>query len=797
LHKILPTLLILIGLNFSPIFAQDRPSISGKITETGSGQAIIGANIQCHSLDNPTKKIGLITAADGSYVLGLNFGEYSLKISAIGYETLNSSFVFNEKNKLFNFSLKPSTTALQEVEVQTQRNIMTLEADKRIFNLSADLTNRGANASEVLANIPSVQVDPDGAIKLRGSESVRILIDGKPSGLASLKGGGGLQNLPANLIDRVEIITNPSARYEAEGQGGIINIILKKDQRKGFNGFLESIAGLPTNLGYGMGLNYRVQKLNFFINYGLSYRNAPNIGSVNQQLLGDNPLQTTIERVGSLQGLNNNIRGGIDYFFSETSMLTASYLFKRSDAKRITDLQYWDYLQANLTAYTQRNQTEVEDEPNSEYSLNFKKDFKTKGHAFTADFKYIDNWERSNQTFTQKAFFGLNKVNQNESYVQKSLNDEFERNWIGQLDYQKPITAQGKVELGLRSSIRDMVNDFFVRQLNPNGSLSDVPGLVNYFVYDENITAAYALMAHKNKKWNYQVGLRAENSYIKTELKNTNQTNLRNYTNLFPSMSIGYNFHTESQLQFSYSRRIKRPLYNDLSPFMTFADNRNFFSGNPNLNPEFTHALEVIYLKNYNKGSFSSTLFSRNTTNKIQSLRNIDSNGNSTTLPVNLNQENSQGLEIISTFQPNKHWKADANLTYFWAQVNGKNINPGYVRDLSSWVTRANTKYTFTNKLEVQLRANYEARQKTIQGYRLPIAYADLALSKDILKNKGALTFTITDLFNSRIQRFQFESENFTTKSVSQYRRRQFNLSLLYKINPQKSTKKAKSLLEE
>ena len=497
---------------------------------------------------------------------------------------------------------------------------MELALDKKIFNVGKDLANAGGTASDILSNIPSVSVDGEGNVKLRGSDNVRILIDGKPSGLVSFKGGAGLQQLQGSLVDKVEVITNPSARYEAEGMSGIINIVLKKDRRQGFNGSFDLIAGNPDNFGAGANVNYRKDKINFFLNYALAYRLQPGRSKTYQEVY-DGPTTRILEQTnkGRMRAANNSINGGLDYYFDDKNIFTASYLWRRSDARRITDNNYKDYINSlsNLYNTTDRQQDETEDEPNSEYALSYKRSFEKKGHELLIDARYLDYWEHSDQTFTQKSVFADGIINKVNSRTQKSLNDETEKQWLFSADYVQPFGKEGKYELGVRSSFRDMSNDFFVTEQDSMGIYLPLDSLNNNFLYDENINAAYAIIGNKIKRFSYQFGLRAEQTDIKTTLAQTNESNPRNYANLFPSAHFTYKLANENSLQISYSRRVRRPRYNDLSPFVTFSDNRNFFSGNPDLNPEFTDAYDLGHVKFFEKGSFASSLYYRYTTGKL------------------------------------------------------------------------------------------------------------------------------------------------------------------------------------
>jgi ferric enterobactin receptor len=786
-----------------PVLAQ-QGKVTGKVADVQGEGPLAFSSVRI--LDKISKKLvgGGLSDEQGKFTIAVPFGTYVASIEYVGYKAFETeAFELSKSSANYDFGvlkISGSSKSLDEVEVRAEKSSMELSLDKRVFNVGKDLANTGGNASDVLMNIPSVQVDPEGGVKLRGSDNVRILIDGKPSGLVSFKGGSGLQTLQANMIEKVEVITNPSARYEAEGMAGIINIILKKDKNQGFNASIEAVAGNPTNYGLGANLNYRHRKVNFFVNYGLTYRVSPNVSFLEQSVFDANSVRlSTQEREGTLEGFNNNIRGGLDYYFSEKDILTASYLFKRSDAHRITDIVYTDYLgsKANKTLSTFRQQDETEDEPNSEYTLSYKKEFAKKGQGLSAEVKFIDNWERSNQLFTQNAFLTNGNPESAESLVQNSLNDEFEKNWIYQLDYQQPIGKDGRFETGIRTSFRDMVNDYVVNQKNNNGIFEPLPGLINYFIYNENISALYGIYGNKKKHWSYQLGLRAENTDVKTTLRQTNQTNPRQYLNLFPSAHLSYELTKNNSFQLSYSKRVRRPFYNDLSPFSTFADSRNFFSGNPNLDPEFTDAFEIGHLNYFAKGSFSSSVYYRNTKDKIQTLRLVDSRGFATTQPKNLNGEQALGAEFTSQLTASKWWRMDATVNFFKANIDGTNLDESYLKELYSWFARYSTRFSLPQDLDLQLRANYEARQKTVQGIRLPLYYFDLSGSKDILNRKATITLNATDIFNTRKLRQKTEGDNFISEGWGQFRRRQVNLSFSYRINQVKNTRKNKTLIEE
>ncbi|MFL0683995.1 MAG: TonB-dependent receptor domain-containing protein [Algoriphagus aquaeductus] len=773
----------------NPVFAQQRGRIKGVILDKTSTDPLPFATIGVYT-EKDSLVGGGISDENGKYQVDLPLGKFYALVEFMGYEAVKTpAFSLTRENPILDLgsqSLSTTASDLNEVVVQGEKTIMELSLDKRIFNVGKDLANAGGNASDILMNLPSVAVDPEGNVRLRGSTNVRILIDGKPSGLVSFKGSSGLRQLPANMVERVEVITNPSARYEAEGMAGVINIILKKDSKQGFNGSFEVITGYPLNLGFTTNLNYRHKRINWFINYGLSTRRQPGISELYQEVYNEDGSTSLLLQNNSLdlKTLNNNLRGGLDYYFNENSILTLSYLWRRSDAHRILDIRYEDYLNTtnNYLGYSLRRQDETEDEPNKEAIINYKRNFGKKGHELTASFTYLNYWERSDQIYTEYAFTPQGTAIPTRDLVQTSLNDEYENQYLLQMDYVKPFASKGKLETGLRTSFREMENDYLVQEKNESGDFVTIPGLDNIFLYDENILAAYGIVGNETGKWSYQAGLRAEHTDVNTILVETNVQNPRKYTNLFPSAHLTYNVTEENAFQLSYSRRVRRPVYNDLSPYVTLSDQRNFFSGNPDLDPEFTDAFELGHIKFFDRATVFSTVYFRNTVDKIERIRRVNDNGFSETAPFNLTGEKSYGVEFSGDYRPTEWWKLDFNANFFHARIDASNIGQPEIRTTYSWLFRQTSRFTFGNGWDIQARANYEARQRTAQGVRKGIFFMDLSASKRVLQERGTLILNITDVFNTRINRYITEGFNFLTIGESQMIRRQTNLTFAYRI---------------
>lgn len=781
--------IILLSIAFPFILSAQTSKIKCAVIDANSSTPLSYATIQLMNNDDQLIDGGM-TDMNGKFEIDVAYGNYYLLIDFIGYEqSKTEQFELTQATEIHDLgsiSLASIAQILNEVTVQAEKSSMEIAFDKKVFNVGKDLGNAGGSAVDILSNVPTVIVDGSGAVRLRGSNNVRILIDGKPSALTSFEGGQGLQQLQASMIESIEVITNPSARYEAEGMAGIINIVLKKERKNGFNGAFEATTGHPLNLGLGANMNYRHKRVNFFINYGLNYRIIPSIYDIYQEVYSnDTTFISTQEYDGEHIGFFNNIRGGLDYFLTDQDIFTLSYYYSRAKGNRLTDLRYDDFINSrnNLSSYTLRTQDEDEIEPISEYVLSYKKLFNRKDHELNAEVRYFDHWEESDQIYTQNTFFPDGSPDTANDLIQTSINDEFETQLLAQVDYVHPFGEEGRFEAGIRNSFRDMNNDFVVSEQNEDGVLVPLPGLDNNFIYKENISAVYGIYANKFQRFSYQIGLRAEWTDIETILEETNEKNPRRYGNLFPSAHLTYDLPNDHALQLSYSYRIRRPVYNDLSPYVTLSDNRNFFSGNPDLNPEFSDVIELGHIKYFDKGSFASTLYYRHTDDKIERIRLVDKDGFSNTQPYNLIREDAYGLEFISSLKAAKWWKLDWSLNVFGATVDGSNIDEGFTAETFSWFTRATNRFTLPQNTMLQLRANFEAPQNIAQGKRKALYFIDIAINKKIWNDRGSINLNVTDVFNSRITRTALEGATFITERDQQRIQRQINLTLSYRIN--------------
>jgi len=788
------TILSFILLSFSAqtLWAQST-KVSGKLIDAKSKEPLAYANVSVFDA-NEELVTGTVTPESGIFQFQVPRGEYTLRLQFISYKTVNKQLVADQKEvDLGTIGLNEDVNQLSEVEVQAKRPQMEMKLDKRVFNVSEDLSNIGGNAESLLDNLPSVTVDIEGNVSLRGSGNVRILIDGRPSGLVGISGGSALRQIQTDQIERVEVITNPSARYEAEGNAGIINIIMKKEKKGGFNGSVSTNLGYPTVAGVNSNINYRKGNVNLFGSYGIAYRENFGGGYIDQEFTPeDTTYSTYVDRERERSGLSQNARFGLDYSFNENTTLTGSFLYRISDENNLSYNYYDDYDgidrdSRELVRRSVRIQDEQEDEEVLEYDLNFTKTFGgNDDHKLTADFQYRNNTETEDSDLRNERFV-FSRDQFVDSIQQRSLIDEFSENILMQANYVKPIGETRSFEAGWRSTLRTITNEYEVTQ-NVEGQEQDsvLSDFTNDFVYNENVHAIYAIYNSEFDKFTYQVGLRAELTDITTRLKTpVDTTNARDYLNLFPSVFMTYEFNKLHTIQASYSRRFDRPGFRSLNPFSNFNDDRNIRIGNPNLNPEFTDSYEVGLVNNFSDATLYSGLYYRRTTGVTERINTVI-DGITYAQPQNLAERNSIGIENNYSHDLNDWWRLNGNLNVYYSETYGVVNETVFEAETFTASGRATSQMSFGNDFDFQLSAFYRAPQQTTQGTRKAFYMVDLGFSKEIFNKKGTLALNVRDLLNSRKWRTTTSGEDFFYDSEFQWRTTTVTLSFDYRINSNK-----------
>ncbi|MDI1307171.1 MAG: outer membrane beta-barrel family protein [bacterium] len=765
-----------------------KVKVSGKVIEKVSKQPLEYATITFINAKNPKALAGGITNAKGEYSIDVTPGIYDVKIEFISFKPTEI------KQKSIQGNIDLGTTALvedanqlNEVVVRAEKSTVEIKLDKKVYNVGQDMMVKGGTVSDVLDNVPSVSVDTEGNVSLRGSDNIRILIDGRPSNAINI--AEALRQIPADAIDKVEVITNPSARYDAEGGSGLINIILKKGKNQGLNGTFIASTGVPETYGLSTNLNYKTEKLNYFTTAGYNHRTNEGGGLTNSEYFNtDGTPKSFLEENRDTKRTSDGFNGkaGIEWVISPTTFWTNSINYQKNsgDTRDLINYNNFDAAHAFTNASFRLNNGNTGSQ-NVEYSSNLIKNFNDKGHKLTVDGSISRNTDDSNSLITATNDFN------------NTLNNQVQKQVQLQADYVLPIGKGSQFEAGYKGSFGDLNNKYYV--LDDQGAT--IPSLSNTLQYKENINAIYTQYGFKVNKFSYLFGLRWEDTNIQVNLLDTNVFNTKKYNNLFPSAFISYEISKQSNFTASYSKRLSRPRGRFMNPATNYSSNINIFQGNPDLDPSLTDKYDIGYIKRWDKITFNTSAYFEDTKDVFSFVRSPtgeDVNGIPVILsrPINLGKEQKFGFEFTLNYTPFKWWKLNSNFNLYNVKTTGENsytdandvvVTQNLDNQANSWFARINSKLTLPHKIDWQLTAMYNGPQNTAQGKNLGQFGMNTAFSKDILKDKATVAFNISDIFNSRIMKSYTHLEGQTSYSEMQFRKRQFNLSFTYRFNKAKN----------
>jgi outer membrane receptor protein involved in Fe transport len=774
--------------------------IYGKVVDSAD-KPIADASIILlqNTFDSSSKKMkqilfkGATTKDNGDFDFGdLPLFGITMKISAVGYKNFEEKISFQPKapagstsgnnqmqqmgnmmsaldKDLGNIKLKPDANQLKAVTVTTTVSSLKMDIDKKTFNVEKDIASSGGTAIDVMKNVPSVQIDIDGNVKLRNA-TPQIYIDGRPTTLS-------LDQIPADAIQSVEVITNPSAKYDASGgNAGILNIVLKKNKKTGYNGNL--MAGVDSKGGYNTGGNFNVRqgKINLSAAVNLNSRRGSSTGTTDQQYFFDtidvNNFQSTVSK-------NNGQfvfgRLGLDYFVTNRTTISLAGIkvhgeFKNDELGNITT----DSIFNSHIFHFSGDRTSTGDRTFNANGLQFGlvHNFVKEGEQLTADGNYFAGKNGGNTLYTNNSFEST--TNTEKSITQQQISDGTNKFFTIQTDYTNPLTKKTKLEAGLRAQINKLENNNETLNLF-NGQTSKVPGTAIEYHNTNNVYAAYADVTSSIKNFGYELGLRAERSDYSGVLNSTQNFTNKYPISLFPSVFLSQKLKNRQELQANFSRRINRPNFFQLIPYTDRSDSLNITRGNPDLVPEFTNSFEVSYSKTYGKNnSFLASLYYKYTTNLI--TRFLDTEYNASLQKnelintyVNANSAYSYGAEFTSVNYVTKWWDFNLNVNLYKSKINTDNLGLASQDALLSWFGKWNNNFKLPSNFSIQLSANYQSKtnlpvntggrgfgppsqaQSSSQGYILPFWSADIAVKKTFLKNQAAaITLSMSDIFRTR-----------------------------------------------
>ncbi|RME96355.1 MAG: TonB-dependent receptor, partial [Bacteroidetes bacterium] len=745
--RFLGCLFLVLGSIGSLVGQEQSFMVSGRVVEASSQLPIEFATVLITDPLTKASLAGTTTDVQGRFGLEVGQADFVLEVSFIGFQkaTITEYEVRNGKVQLGDIALQINSQLLDEVTVRAEKSSTQFELDRRVFNVGKDLSSTGASVLEVLNNVPSVNVDIEGQISLRGSNGVQILINGKPSVLASEQ-GNALSTITAEMIDRIEVITNPSAKYEAEGTAGIINIVLKKDERKGLNGSATLNLGEPANHSFGLSLNRRTDHFNLFSQLGVGRRELPReVESINRNLLTGHAIASE-----GLEFRNEsffNLILGTDYHINDLNVLTLSGFFAYEIEDQPSET-FFESIDANndLTSAWRRTETTEATNPKWQYELQYKKDFEdSEDHVLL--FSALGNFFGKEQSsdFLDVTLAGAPRDAEQETRTefQEAIN-------TFKLDYTKPFGEAFTLETGAQYVINEVSNDFAVSTLIGEEWVPDL-SQTNIFEYDQKVFGLYSTGAYEGDQWGLKLGLRLEDTDLRTTLVTTQENNRQRFTNLFPSLHSSCKVTKAFSVQAGYSRRIFRPRLWDLNPFFNIRNNFNIRTGNPALLPEFTDSYELSSIWIQSKTTFNFTVYYRYTTDVVERLSTFE-DGVTFTRPQNIGTNQSTGLEINGKYQPTRWltFNGDLNYNSFRREGQWQDLNFDFAAD--QWSGKLTSKIKLPKDFDLEFTGHYRSAVETVQGRRAGNQWLDLGMRKKLLNGKGVINFSVRDLFVSRIE---------------------------------------------
>jgi outer membrane receptor protein involved in Fe transport len=780
------------------LYAQGSVQVSGKLLDKATQTPLEFATVSVISNDPNVSPQGGVTDLNGNYKFLVSPGTYTMKWEFISFKPIErKNVIISEKTDFGTLALEQDIATLDAAIVVAEKTTVDLRLDKKIYNIGKDLTVRGGSVSDVLDNVPSVSVDVEGNVALRGNSSVRILIDGRPSALVGFNGAEALRQIPSEAIERVEVITSPSARYDAEGSAGIINIILRKNRIQGFNGSINLNAGYPESYGASANLNYRTTKWNLFTNTGYRYRTSPGNAFTDIEYLFPNQGQVPIEDTDLIAvderrnfdrlGRSYFTSFGAEYFINDNSSIVGNVVYRLGNDDDVTTNNNQRFFSdPGLNEINLRKEQESEDESDLQFSLDYQSDLDDNGQKLVATGQFSTSIEDKNSNILQTETIS-NTIND----LERVFETEDETEALIQVDWEKPVGENIQYEAGYRGNYRDISNSFFFeeREVFPGGPLVPDATLNNTFSYEEFVNAVYGQYGQEFGEFSLLAGLRFEQTNIAINQQTTDVTSKKDYSSLFPTLNLGYELQDGENITLGYNRRVSRPRGRRLNPFASRSSQNSFYQGNVDLNPTFSNQVDLGYLRRWKKLTLSTSVyFNRSTDNveTIETTRIVDGNQAVFRFPVNLSIEERLGYELTLTYRPFEWWTINSDANVFRVETDGdfEDLNFDFVN--TTYFLRLNQKFSLPSKIDFQARINYRGASENAQGSQNGITTVNLAASKDILKDQGSLTLSVSDLFNARRRESTTVTPSFISNSTFQWRERQISLAFVYTFNQRK-----------
>jgi outer membrane receptor protein involved in Fe transport len=773
------TLITNLLILFCAITNAQQTSISGEVQDNTTKEKLPYVTVTAKDIALKTIMIG-ITDERGIFRLeNLPVGKLTLTFSLIDYQPYVQNLEISSissKMELGIIGLHSDAIQLNSIKINTDKPNISLKLDKKVFEVGKDVLSQNGSAHDVLNGVPSVAVSPAGSVSLRGNNSVLVLINGRQSGLTQ---SNALDQIAADQIERIEVITNPSSRYDASGSAGIINIVLKKNKKSGFSGQIRLVGGSPNDSRFNPSINYKSDKINLFSNFSIRSSDYAGLYTSNQSSV-NNGSQVLMNHV---QNENRHDDGkllylGADFFISEKQTITAAFLKNATHDNDKTHLLY-NYSTAANTAQDsilERNGKSLEKRDYNQLEFNYTQTFKNAGKKWTVDMQY--DWWNSNKNWNLSTKRLSSTVVDYPGIRTSSVGQS--KDLLLQTDFIQPVDSISVLEIGIKTEIRKVSSDFLAEQQEENnwGIYQNIDNNLNY---KETIASAYTQFSSKIGRFNYMAGLHTELTRIAiSDLKNTYSAD-KEYNKLFPTLNMSYKFKA-STLQLNYSKRINRPSLYALYPFNELTDLNAQYIGNPELNPSYSDIFELAFLKTWNKFTLNPSVYYQREKGYIQDFTYRENDIFFST-PINIDYEIRTGIELSTLYNPLKWLQLNAEMNFYRFEQKGNYMGENLDYNGKTFTGRLSTQLKLPSKFSFQGRYNFRGEQRNAQTINNSLQSVDFGLSKVFLKDKATLVFDVTNAFGLRQNKSTTTGTDyfFTENNIPNAAR--YRLSFVYRFN--------------
>lgn len=719
--------------------------VSGTLIDSESGEPVAFAQVALYVPGNEEPVAFETTGVDGRFALTANRGTYTLRFFFVGYKDkeITSLEIVGDTN-IGNIQIESESQLLGEVVIEARQDMMKTTVEGITINPEQNLSNLGGTLLDILRNTPSVRVSDDGSISLRGSTGTNVLINGRNSSLTR-----NLDRIPASAIKQIKIINNPNARYDAEAEAGVIDIILKKGGSLGTHGGVDALYGTRNRMNAGAQISHRTLDFNLYGGYNIRRWESIGTRTTQRTIFADNEFLNQENKYGSTD-LGHNFNVGADYYFGNNIISYQGVLNTSLDEQtnnlysELSDSQT-DALLLNYLRQNNENETDDGFDNAIIYERTFDDDERS--------FKFSANQSYTNQYKTQNI-----DIYRNSSVAAPELLDDRERaiidekrfQYVFQADYTHPLSDQIKLETGLKSNIRDFTYDYdYSRRDNQSGEFEEIPAISNEFDYSDRIHAGYILFSRSSEKLDVIAGVRGEYTEFSTFLYNTGEQNDQQYFNLFPSLQMLYKLNDKHSAKFTYSRRIERPTAWRLNPFPDITDSLSVRRGNPDLQPEMIHSLELGHIYESDGWGLTTNLFFRHVDGQLDYIALIE-DGVTYSQPANLNTAQSYGVELIGMADIADWWRLSGSLTGFAIQVDGSNLGENFQNEGFAYNSKLTSDFGLPFDINLQLVFNYESQEIEAQGRDLEQYHLDASMQRNFFKDKLNVSVSLRDVFDTR-----------------------------------------------